>query len=82
MSPPPLDDSSLIARHAGMGIIQTFTYSIKRELKQGSLVEILHEWRPPVYPFHVVYPQNRHVTHRLRVFIAWLVEVFPEAVKG
>lgn len=75
-------NAHLAAAIAGMGIIQTFTYSIKQELKQGSLVEILHEWRPPVYPFHVVYPQNRHVTHRLRVFIAWLVEVFPEAVKG
>ncbi|MBD4382524.1 LysR family transcriptional regulator, partial [Xanthomonas citri pv. citri] len=34
------------------------------------------------YPFHVVYPQSRHLTHRLRVFIAWLAEVFPAAVKG
>jgi len=30
----------------------------------------------------VVYPQNRHLTHRLRVFIAWLAEVFPDALKG
>jgi DNA-binding transcriptional LysR family regulator len=45
-------------------------------------MEILAKWRPPHYPFYVVYPQNRHVTQRLRVFIAWLAEVFPEAVKG
>jgi len=40
-------------------------------------VEILKPWRPAPYPFHVVYPQTRHVTHRLRVFIDWVVEVFP-----
>lgn len=34
-------------------------------------------WRPPGFPFHVVYPQNRHLTHRLRVFIDWLGETFP-----
>jgi len=40
-------------------------------------VEILKPWRPPAYPFHIVYPHNRHVTHRLRVFIDWLVDCFP-----
>jgi LysR family transcriptional regulator for bpeEF and oprC len=40
-------------------------------------VEILQPWRPAAYPFHVVYPHNRHVTHRLRVLIDWLVETFP-----
>jgi DNA-binding transcriptional LysR family regulator len=44
-------------------------------------VEILSKWRPAPYPFHVVYAQNR-VTSRLRVFIDWLAEAFPAAVKG
>ncbi|ROQ19192.1 LysR family transcriptional regulator [Gallaecimonas pentaromativorans] len=62
---------------AGLGIIQTFRYSAKAALASGALVEILSPWRPPSYPFHVVYPQNRHVTRRLRVFIDWLVSDFP-----
>jgi len=45
-------------------------------------VEILSKWRPASYPFHIVYAQNRHVTSRLRVFVEWLVETFPAAVKG
>lgn len=72
----------LAAAVAGMGIIQTFRYSAGALLEAGTLVEILDKWRPPHYPFYVVYPQNRHMTHRLRVFIAWLAEVFPAAVKG
>nr|WP_321238392.1 LysR family transcriptional regulator [uncultured Tolumonas sp.] len=71
-------NAHLAAGLAGLGIIQTFAYTTKKAINEGSLVEILKEWRPHAYPFHVVYPQNRHITRRLRVFIDWLVEVFPQ----
>lgn len=67
---------------AGLGIVQTFTYAARSALQDGKLVEVLHKWRPAPYPFHIVYPHNRHVTQRLRVFIDWLVEQFPGALKG
>lgn len=70
-------NAHLAAGLAGIGIIQTFSYCAAPGLQSGRLVEILRDWRPPVYPFHVVYPQNRHLTHRLRVFIDWLVASFP-----
>lgn len=75
-------NAHLAAAVAGLGIIQTFSYAIMPALTAGSLVEILAPWRPAPYPFHVVYPQSRQVTHRLRVFIAWLADVFPAAVRG
>jgi LysR family transcriptional regulator for bpeEF and oprC len=71
-------NAHLAAGLAGLGIIQTFAYAARPALKDGTLVEILKKWRPAPYPFHVVYPQNRHVTQRLRVFIDWLVEAFPQ----
>lgn len=71
-------NAHLAAGLAGLGVIQTFAYSAAPALRDGTLVEILKPWRPAPYPFHVVYPQNRHVTHRLRVFIDWLVESFPQ----
>lgn len=73
-------NAHLAACVAGLGIIQTFSYAAGTALRDGTLVEILADWRPPPYPFHVVYPQNRYVTHRLRVFIDWLVECFPPRV--
>ncbi|WP_380178258.1 LysR family transcriptional regulator [Kalamiella sp. sgz302252] len=73
-------NAHLAAALAGLGIVQTFTYAAKEALSSGQLQEILEPWRPASYPFHVVYPQNRHVTHRLRVFIDWLAEVFPARV--
>ncbi|WP_432700513.1 LysR family transcriptional regulator [Kluyvera cryocrescens] len=75
-------NAHLAAAVAGMGIIQTFCYAAKDELNNGTLVEILQAWRPASYPFYVVYPQNRYMTHRLRVFIDWLTEVFPAALRG
>ncbi|MBP2171096.1 DNA-binding transcriptional LysR family regulator [Erwinia toletana] len=71
-------NAHLAAALAGLGIIQTFTYALDPLLKDGSIVEILQAWRPAPYPFHVVYPQNRHVTYRLRVFIDWLLGCFPQ----
>lgn len=75
-------NAHIAAAEAGLGIVQTFSYSLRNELANGTLVEILSKWRPASYPFHIVYAQNRHVTSRLRVFVEWLVETFPAAVKG
>lgn len=75
-------NAHLAAAVAGLGIIQTFRYAAAADLLAGRLVEILADWRPADYPFHVVYPQNRHLTQRLRVFIEWLREVFPPRLNG
>ncbi len=75
-------NAHLAACVAGLGIVQTFAHAVNGALQDGSLVEILKKWRPSPYPFHVVYPQNRYVTHRLRVFIDWLLECFPARVRG
>jgi LysR family transcriptional regulator, regulator for bpeEF and oprC len=73
-------NAHLAACLAGLGIVQTFTYAAGPALARGELVEILAPWRPAPYPFHVVYPNNRHVTQRLRVFIDWLMEYFPDRI--
>ncbi len=63
---------------AGLGIIQTFAFMVKHEVDRGALVPILQAWNPPRYPFHIVYPPNRHLSHRVRVFIDWLVVLFED----
>lgn len=69
-------NAHLAAALAGLGLVQTFGYAAAAALREGALVEVLRPWRPAPYPFHVVYPQSRHVTHRLRVFMDWLQEGF------
>jgi DNA-binding transcriptional LysR family regulator len=61
---------------AGIGIIQVPRYRIANELKQGLLRELLPDRPPPAMPVSVLYPQNRHPSPRVRVFVEWLKEVF------
>lgn len=61
---------------AGMGIAQAPRYHVAAQLQQGTLVEVLHDFRPSPLPLAVLYPQHRQIPPRLRVFIDWLVELF------
>ncbi len=69
-------NAHLAAGLAGLGIIQTFAYAAQEHINNGRLVSILEAWQPAPYPFFVVYPPNRHLSNRLRVFIDWLVMHF------
>lgn len=71
-------NAHLAAGLAGIGIIHSFDFKVRPHIEAGTLVPILESWRPPPYPYHVVYPQNRHLSQRLRVFIDWLVEICAE----
>jgi LysR family transcriptional regulator for bpeEF and oprC len=61
---------------AGLGLLQTFTFAVRDELRGGRLIPVLQDWAPPRYPFHVIYPRKRTLTRRVRVFIDWLAERF------
>jgi len=75
-------NAHLAAGLAGIGIIHLFSFKVRPYIESGRLVAFLEDWRPPPYPLHVVYPQNRHLSQRLRIFIDWLVEVFDELDPG
>lgn len=61
---------------AGIGIIQVPRYRVAKELREGVLRELLPDHPPPSMPVSVLYPQNRHLSPRVRVFVEWLKEVF------
>jgi DNA-binding transcriptional LysR family regulator len=65
--------SSLVA---GLGIGQTFRYVAQPHIDNGSLVPILTAWSQPPLPLHVMYPPNRHLNAKLRVFVDWVAGVF------
>ena len=48
-------------------------------IEQGVMHEILPDTPPPSMPVSVLYPQNRHLSPRVRVFVDWLAEVFENA---
>jgi DNA-binding transcriptional LysR family regulator len=60
---------------AGLGIAQIPRYRVAAELKRGQLRELLPAFPPPSLPMTVLYPPQRQMPARLRVFVDWLVEL-------
>jgi DNA-binding transcriptional LysR family regulator len=67
---------------AGMGIIQVPRYRVAEQLQQGLLREILPDSPPPSLPVSVLYPHNRHMSARVRVFVDWVGECFAQGNDG
>ncbi|WP_433768092.1 LysR family transcriptional regulator [Pseudomonas putida] len=64
---------------AGLGLIQCPHYRMETQIAQGLIKEILTDTPPPPMPVSVLYPHNRHMSPRVRVFVDWLGEVFADA---
>ncbi|QEI05163.1 LysR family transcriptional regulator [Pigmentiphaga aceris] len=64
---------------AGLGLAQVPTYRIASELAAGQLKIVLPDFPPPAMPVTVMYPQNRQLSLRVRVFAQWLYTLFRDA---
>ncbi|EDZ99399.1 transcriptional regulator, LysR family [Burkholderia sp. H160] len=63
---------------AGLGIVQVPRYHVDGELAAGRLRVILADYPPPPMPLSVLYPQNRQLSSRVRVFAQWLRDILEE----
>jgi DNA-binding transcriptional LysR family regulator len=63
----------------GFGLIQAPRYNLQRFVEEGTLVEVLKDYPPPPTPLSILYPQNRQLSRRVRVFIDWAAKIFAEA---
>ncbi|MCJ0763445.1 LysR family transcriptional regulator [Variovorax terrae] len=72
------NDMNLIKALAlsGHGVALLPTYACHAEVQSGKLVRVLPRWRAKADPVHLVYPGQRFVPPKLRVFIGAAVEVF------
>ena len=66
----------LAAGLAGLGVVQTATVMVDPMLADGRLEQLLSDWSTDPAPIHVVYPQNRHLSAKVRVFVEWVAELF------
>ena len=73
-----LNDSNayVTAGLAGLGVIQMTDYLLLRHVQEGRMVQLLPDWSSDPLPVHVVYPQNRHLSAKVRVFVEWVSELF------
>ena len=66
-------DTSAAAARLGFGLIQAPRYRFQADLASGDLVEVLSAFTPSPTPISVLYPSNRQLPPRVRVFVDWLV---------
>lgn len=63
----------------GLGFAQLPRYRVRTLLASGALREVLPEYPPPSLPVTVLYPRQRQLSPRVRVFADWLAEVMAPA---
>jgi DNA-binding transcriptional LysR family regulator len=60
----------------GLGLIQVPRYHLEDDFKSGVLVPVLPDFPPTPMPISLLYPRNRQLSPRVRVFIEWVTKVF------
>jgi DNA-binding transcriptional LysR family regulator len=63
------NDVIIEAGLAGDGLVQLHTYMAEPYLKSGQLVQVLSEYEAPGPPISVLFPSNRHLSPKVRIFI-------------
>jgi LysR family transcriptional regulator for bpeEF and oprC len=63
---------------SGLGVVRMATVTAAPFLASGQLVRLLPDWLCDPMPVQVVYPQNRHLSAKVRVFVEWIADLFAQ----
>jgi len=69
-------ESLVAAARMGLGIIQVPRYHLRDSLDNGSLLPLLPQFPSTPMPVSLLYPRNRQLSPRVRVFIDFFSKVF------
>lgn len=61
---------------AGLGVMHVPSFLIDEALAGGRLTALLEDWDTDPLPVYVMYPQNRHLSAKVRAFVDWVAELF------
>ena len=64
---------------AGTGLGQLLSFMVSASNATRELVPVLADWQPAPLPVHVLYPANRHLSTKVRVFVDWAAELFAQS---
>lgn len=72
-----VDDGNayLAAGIAGLGLVWLPQYMARGPQARGELVRLFEDWHMEPMPLSLAFPDGRHVSRKLRVFIDWIVEL-------
>jgi DNA-binding transcriptional LysR family regulator len=72
-------ESYLATALLGLGLVQIPYFHAEKGLAQGALVQVLPAWPPRPVPVSLLYPRNRQLSPRVRVFLDWAMRLFGRA---
>jgi len=64
------------AAAAGVGIANAAAFIVREELQRGALVEVLPGFTPKPRELYALYPQNRHLSPKVRAFVDYAASVY------
>ncbi len=68
-------DAYAAAGLAGLGVMVVPGFMVEAALADGRLVPLLEDWATDPLPIYAMYPQNRHLSAKVRVFVDWVAEL-------
>ena len=76
-----VNDSSahFASLRAGLGLGQIVSFFVSASRANDEFVPVLADWQPEALPVHVLYPANRHLSTKVRVFVDWAAELFSQS---
>jgi DNA-binding transcriptional LysR family regulator len=60
---------------AGLGIIQAPLVGVRSHIEDGSLIEVLNDYSGGAMPVSLIYPNRKHLSKRLQIFMDWLAHL-------
>ncbi|HSI27989.1 MAG: LysR substrate-binding domain-containing protein [Methylophilus sp.] len=71
-------DAMVSACLAGLGLCQLPSFMVQAYLANGEMECVLADYVAEGFPMNALYPQNRHLSSKVRAFIEWIAELFSE----
>lgn len=66
----------LVAGISGVGVVIATTFMASKLFESGALVPLFVDWSGESFPIYVVYPPNKHLNSKVRVFVDWVADLF------
>lgn len=68
-------DAYVVAGVIGLGIVKVANYVAQPYIDSGQLTQVLAEWTAERVPVWILYPQSRHLSAKVRLFVEWVSEL-------
>jgi LysR family transcriptional regulator for bpeEF and oprC len=68
-------DAYVVAALISLGIVKVADYVARPYLETGQLTQVLTDWTAEKSPIWVMYPQSRHLSAKVRIFVDWVSDL-------